>query len=59
MKASTRNQTKGILRQMKGGLKEGVGDLIGDPELEAEGTIEKVAGKVQEKLGKVEKHLGK
>ncbi|HEX9165537.1 MAG TPA: CsbD family protein [Gemmatimonadales bacterium] len=59
MKASTRNQTKGILRRMKGGLKEGVGDLIDDPELEAEGKVEKVAGKVQEEFGKVEKHLGK
>lgn len=59
MKASTRNQTKGILRQMKGGLKEGAGRLTKDRELEAEGTIEKVAGKVQEKFGEAEKHLGK
>ena len=59
MKDSTRNQTKGILRRMKGQLKEGAGKVSGDPLLEAEGTVEKVAGKVQQKFGKVEKRLGK
>jgi uncharacterized protein YjbJ (UPF0337 family) len=59
MKASTRNQTKGILRRMKGELKEGAGKLTKDRELEAEGAIEKVAGKVQEKFGQAEKRLGK
>jgi uncharacterized protein YjbJ (UPF0337 family) len=35
------------------------GELSDDPNLEAEGTNEKIAGKVQEKLGQVKKVVGK
>ena len=35
------------------------GELSDDPSLEAEGTNEKIAGKVQEKLGQVKKVVGK
>ena len=43
---------------MKGKVKEVVGKLSDDPNLEAEGTGEKIAGKVQEKVGQVKKVLG-
>jgi uncharacterized protein YjbJ (UPF0337 family) len=43
---------------MKGKIKEVAGKLSDDPNLEAEGTGEKIAGKVQEKVGQVKKVLG-
>ena len=41
------------------GLFSWLGKLFGNPELEAEGTGEKIAGKVQEKIGQIGKVLGK
>ena len=43
---------------MKGKVKEIAGKLSDNLELEAEGTDEKIAGKVQEKIGQVKKVLG-
>ena len=40
--------TEEKLNQAAGSVKEGVGKLIGDKELESEGTAEKVASKVKE-----------
>ena len=59
MKSSTRDDAEGKFHQVKGKIKETAGKLIDHPELEAEGTDEKIAGKVQEKIGQVEKVLGK
>jgi uncharacterized protein YjbJ (UPF0337 family) len=44
---------------VKGKAKQMAGKLTDNPELEAEGTDEKIAGKVQEKIGKAKKFLGK
>ena len=44
---------------MKGKVKEIVGKLGDNPKLEAEGTNEKITGKVQGKIGQIEKVLGK
>ena len=54
MKRSTKNQVAGKFHEAKGKVKETAGKLIDDPELEAEGTGEKIAGKVQKKIGQVE-----
>lgn len=59
MKASTKYQTKGKFHQVKGKLKESAGRLSDNPELEAEGAGEKMAGNVQEKFGQIKKVLGK
>ena len=59
MKSSTEDQAKGILHQVRGRAKEIAGELSDNPKLEAEGTGEKVAGKVQEKIGQVKKVFGK
>lgn len=40
--------TEEKLNQAAGSIKEGVGKLIGDKELESEGAAEKVASKVKE-----------
>jgi len=50
---------EGTLHQVKGKVKEVAGKLTDNPKLEAEGTGEKIAGKVQEKIGEVKKVLGK
>jgi uncharacterized protein YjbJ (UPF0337 family) len=44
---------------VKGRVKEKVGRATNNPDLEAEGIVEKIAGKVQRKIGQVEKVLGK
>lgn len=51
MKASTKNQAKGKVHEIKGTAKEVVGKLTRDPALEAEGAVEKTLGKVQKKVG--------
>jgi uncharacterized protein YjbJ (UPF0337 family) len=59
MKSSTKDQAKGMFHQVKGSAKEIAGKLTDNPELEGEGTGEKIAGKVQKKIGQVEKVLEK
>ena len=44
---------------MKGKVKEVAGELSDNPELEAEGTGEKIAGEVHEKIGQIKKVFGK
>ena len=58
MKPSTDDRTTGKLHEVKGTIKEAVGQLTKDPDLEAEGKAEKNAGKVQNWVGKVEKAVG-
>jgi uncharacterized protein YjbJ (UPF0337 family) len=61
MKDGTKNEAKGALHEAKGAVKEAAGKLTNDHKLEAEGTVEKYAGKAQKEVGhienKVEKHL--
>jgi uncharacterized protein YjbJ (UPF0337 family) len=55
MKSSTTDQAKGKLHEVKGDIKEKVGKLTNNPDLEAEGQSEKLVGKVQKKIGQIEK----
>jgi uncharacterized protein YjbJ (UPF0337 family) len=59
MKASMKDQAKGKLERLKGGIKELAGKATGRKQLEAEGKNQKLGGKAREKLGQVEKVLGK
>jgi uncharacterized protein YjbJ (UPF0337 family) len=59
MKQSTKDKAKGKFHEVKGAVKETVGRATNDPDLEAEGQVEKVGGKVQKKIGQVEKVLEK
>ena len=43
---------------MKGKIKEVAGEISDNPKLEAEGTVEKITGQVQEKIGQVKKVWG-
>jgi uncharacterized protein YjbJ (UPF0337 family) len=44
---------------VKGAVKEKLGKLTSDPDMEAEGKVEKVVGAVQKKIGQVKRVLGK
>ena len=58
MKNSTKDQVQGKMHEVKGAVKEKLGNATNDPDLELEGQDEKVAGKVQKKVGQVEKVVG-
>ena len=45
------DRIKGIGHQLKGALKEGLGNITGDPELQADGVAEREAGKAQNAVG--------
>ena len=55
MKDSTKDKIKGTVHEVKGAVKEKVGRATNNPNLEDEGTSEKLGGKVQKKVGDVEK----
>jgi uncharacterized protein YjbJ (UPF0337 family) len=58
MDDSTKDQLEGKVHQVKGAVKETIGQAVGNPDLEAEGQTEKLSGKVQTKIGQVESVLG-
>jgi uncharacterized protein YjbJ (UPF0337 family) len=55
MKQSTDDKTTGKLHEVNGAIKQKAGELTKNPNLEADGRAEKIAGKVQNFVGKVEK----
>jgi uncharacterized protein YjbJ (UPF0337 family) len=59
MKPSTDDKTTGKLHEVKGTIKQTIGELTNNPDLETEGRAEKNAGKVQNWVGKVEKAVGR
>jgi uncharacterized protein YjbJ (UPF0337 family) len=59
MNPGTKDETAGRVHEVKGTIKEKVGELTNDPALEGEGIGEKIAGKVQKKIGQVEKVIEK
>ena len=59
MKPSTRDNAEGKMHQVKGAVKEAAGKLVNNRDLEAEGKVEKLDGKIQEKVSQIEKVVGK
>jgi len=55
MKQSTWDKAKGRFHEAKGKIKQKVGRATNNPDLEAEGIVEKIGGKVQKKIGEVER----
>lgn len=55
MNSSSEDKTKGTAKEAIGTVKEKTGKVIGNPDLEARGTAEKVEGKVQKKVGDIKK----
>jgi uncharacterized protein YjbJ (UPF0337 family) len=46
-----KDEVKGVGKQAKGAIKDAVGGLTGNEQLQAEGKADKVVGKVQQKVG--------
>jgi uncharacterized protein YjbJ (UPF0337 family) len=59
MKSSTKDQANGRIHQIKGKVKEIVGQATSDANLESKGKSERIAGKVQQKVGQIKKVFGK
>jgi len=57
MKQSIKDKAKGTFHEVKGKVKEQVGRVTNNPDLEVEGQVENIRGKVQKKVGEVEKVL--
>jgi uncharacterized protein YjbJ (UPF0337 family) len=58
MKPSTEDRAKGKVQEVKGKLKEQAGRITDNPDLEDEGTVEKIGGKVRQVIGKIEMAAG-
>ena len=58
MKPSTKDKAQGTFHEVKGTVKEKIGRATNNPDLEAEGQVEKLTGKVERKVGQVKKVLG-
>ena len=59
MNSSTTDKIKGAAKEVAGEVKEETGKAIGDRDLQARGTAEKVEGKVERKVGDVKRAFGK
>ena len=46
-----KDELKGVGKQAKGAVKDAVGGLTGNEKLQAEGKVDKIVGKVQQKVG--------
>jgi uncharacterized protein YjbJ (UPF0337 family) len=57
MKNSTKDRMQGKAHEVKGAVKEKLGKMSNDPDMEDEGTLEKVGGKIQNGVGKIEKAM--
>lgn len=54
MKSSTKDRVQGKFHEVKGKVKQKVGQAIGNPDVASEGQAEKLAGKIRKKIGQIE-----
>jgi uncharacterized protein YjbJ (UPF0337 family) len=47
-----KDQVEGAGKQVRGAMKQAVGDATGDRKLQADGSLDKAEGKVQSEVGK-------
>ena len=59
MKPRADNEIAGKVHEVKGKIKQKVGQLTNDRTLEAKGVVENIAGKIQKKIGQVQKAVEK
>ena len=59
MKPGIKDVVKGKVHEVKGTIKEKVGQLTNDPDLEGEGIVENITGKIQKNIGRAEKVIEK
>jgi uncharacterized protein YjbJ (UPF0337 family) len=55
MKQSTKDRAAGKAHVVKGKIKQKAGEIMDDPDLEAEGLGEQIGGKIREAVGEIEK----
>ena len=53
-----KDEVEGKGKQIKGAIKDKVGEVTNNPRLEAEGEAERLEGKIQENVGKVRRKAG-
>lgn len=46
-----KDQVKGVAKQAKGAVKQAAGKAMGNEQMQAEGTVDKVEGKIQKGFG--------
>ena len=56
--SSTRDRTEGMFDQGKGKVKQGVGDLTDDEQMQGEGTIDEMKGKGEQAWGDMKDAAG-
>lgn len=49
---STSDKIKGVANRAAGAVKQGVGEAVGNPNLQVEGAVQKLKGEAQEAVGK-------
>jgi uncharacterized protein YjbJ (UPF0337 family) len=54
-----KDQVAGVAKQVKGSVKEAAGKAIGKRQTQAEGTADRIAGKVQKAYGDVKDKVKK
>ncbi|TPN81911.1 CsbD family protein [Mesorhizobium sp. CU2] len=54
-----KDQLAGLAKQVKGSVKQAAGKATGDRQTQAEGTADKIAGKVQKAYGDVKDKVRK
>ncbi|WP_158045436.1 CsbD family protein [Skermanella pratensis] len=52
-----RDQIAGTAKDIKGDVKKGIGDLVGNPALKDEGNLDKAEGKIQKGVGNLKDKL--
>jgi uncharacterized protein YjbJ (UPF0337 family) len=56
---STHDRVEGKVHEVKGAIKEKVGQMTNNPNLEDRGTAERIDGVIEKKVGDVKKVFGK
>jgi uncharacterized protein YjbJ (UPF0337 family) len=59
MNSGTKDELKGSAHEATGAVKATLGKVTGNSKIEAEGHVEKAAGKAQKKIGEIEKLIDK
>jgi len=55
---STHDRVEGKVHEVKGAIKEKIGQVTNDPNLQDRGTAEKIDGKIEKKVGDIKKVFG-
>ncbi len=55
MSDSMKDKAQGAAHELKGKIKEKIGQATNNPDVADEGTGEKIGGKIQKKVGDIEK----